>query len=314
MTGTETISPRTLGSPTLAELADEFELSLKAQNCSPATQLVYLTAVRQLDTFLHNRGMPATVAAIHREHVETFLAHIVTIRSPATAATRHGALRRFFGWAVDQREITRSPMERVTAPRVPEKPVPVLRDDQLKALITATEKDRSFYGRRDASIVMLFADTGARLSEIANLRVGDVDLDQGFIWIRRGKGGKQRTVPFGNRTARAVKRWLRVRSTHRHAGSPWLWIGSGGRGGRFGPDGIRQMIPKRGRRAAIDGLHPHMLRHTFASSWMANGGLESDLMRIAGWSDRRMLVRYGAAAADQRAHAAHRRLGLFDRL
>jgi integrase len=78
--------------------------------------------------------------------------------------------------------------------------------------------------------------------------------------------------------------------------------------------GIAQMIERRCERAGIGRIHPHQLRHTAAHVWMANGGGETDAMRLFGWKSRSMLSRYGASAADERARDAHRRLALGDRV
>jgi site-specific recombinase XerD len=290
-------------------MAQSFRRELEASNKSPNTIDTYIRAVSQLGNFLTEHGMPTDVAAISREHIQEYLADLYTRNKASSVNTRFRSLQQFFNWLVDEGEIPTSPMVRMKQPAFEVEPPESLSDTQVQKLLKVCA-GTDFTSRRDAAIIRLMYDTGLRRGELAAMMLDDVDLDTCTVRVM-GKGRKVRLQPIGQKVARDIDRYLRLRAKHHQSGLPYLWLGQAG---SMTGSGVYQVVQRRGEQAGLGHIHPHQLRHAFAHSIKSGGASDDDLMRLGGWSSRQMITRYGASQADARARETHRRLSPGDQI
>ena len=225
---TSITSPDDTTSSELLSLLASWQRALRAQRMSPTTLETYAAAVTGLDAFLAERGMPQAVMAISREHVEAFITHLLETRAPATAHNRYRALRSFFGWLVEEGEITTSPMARMKPPRLPETPPRVLKEPEIRRLLEVCGRDKSFNGKRDEAIIRVVADTGVRRGDLLGLSLDDIDLDEGLLRVT-GKGDRSRLVVVGASSVRSLDRYLRARAKRPEAAElTAVWLGRKG--------------------------------------------------------------------------------------
>lgn len=292
------------------DLFASFARDLRAADKAPRTIVIYGQAIRFFCDWLAEQDRPQTAESLTKHAISAWLASLVERgQAESTVLTRYRSMRRFCRWLVAEEELDSDPMRNLEQPRPADKPVPVITDAEIGALLKTCES-RTFVGRRDEALLRVLFDCGLRISELAALDVDDVDLDNEVVHVV-GKGRRRRVVPFGAKTARALDRYRRERKKHNHAAAAGWWLGQ--RGG-LSADGVDNILRERAKKAGVKDLHAHRFRHTFAHDWLLAGGQERDLKRLAGWTSDVMLERYGASAAVERAHSAARRLKRGDRL
>jgi site-specific recombinase XerD len=302
--------------PDFEVLGTSWQLALEADGYAPNSVAAYRLAVAQLARFLAATHPGVGPADLDRDHVRGWLAHVRTASSSSTARTWFSGVRHFCRFLVAEGEADRDATEGVKTPKAGEPSTPVLQPADIRAMLD-TCAGADFTSRRDAAVVMVLADGGLRLAELAGLKTSSIDLQDRMLFVQgkgtQRRGPRHRAVPLGVKAARALDRYLRVRRRHPYAATEPLWLGTGGRA-TISADGIDAMLKRRAAKAGLQGVHPHMFRHSWASAFRAAGGSEGDLLVLGGWRSRAMLDRYGKAAAADRAAESYRRLSLGDRL
>ena len=235
--------------------------------------------------------------------------------SDASREVYRRAITQFGAWLAAEHPDATSSRSTPTRPSTSRCPAPTTRSCRSSKTPTWPRSSvRSSAARRSstAAILRVLIDTGCRRGELAGIDVDDVDLRTHDIRLRRTKGGDERLVPIGGKTALALRRYLRARQRHAAAGSPALFLSirSGDRSGwRISGGGVAEMLVRRCEAAGVPPVHPHMFRHTWANDLLSNGANEGDVEKLAGWRSPLMVRRKSHAAPGHQAHSARRTAG-----
>jgi site-specific recombinase XerC len=303
-----------LGELSLADLIDEYIVALEVGGRSRRTRQWYEAFLREYIAFATNHlGRSPVLADLSTTLARRWLLAVQAGRdrplSPNSLAGRVRTLRAFGGWVFREVGLPAHPLTGIVTPRTPDVLVPSLREPEMRALLATASGTRD--AARDQAVIALFLDSGIRLSELLGLTVGDVDLPEGRCRVR-GKGARERIVPIGGRCRRAVRTWLAARG--RVDSGAALFVGRGGV--PLPRRTVQQLVRRLARAAGIaDRCSPHVLRHSFARAFLANGGDVFALQRILGHSPASLQVtRRYVRLLDDDIRATHRRASPVDRL
>lgn len=190
------------------------------------------------------------------------------------------ALRGLYAYLVREGVCKHDPAAGIRPPKGARKLPKVLDVDRAQQLLDSPVAD-NFSACRDHAILELLYSSGLRLSELVGLNLADIDLPQGLVLVL-GKGNKQRMLPVGSKAVTAVQRWLSVREQV-HTQDQALFVGVRGR--RMSPQLVRERVRQVGARELGQHLHPHMLRHSFASHMLESSHDLRAVQELLGHAD-----------------------------
>ena len=277
----------------LGNLIQGFKLSCQTEGKSPRTVEWYTSFLDRFLSFLEHKDYPTAVNYVTRNHIRDFIRHLqVEARVPRTGtplstATIQGyvrTLKAFFSWAIREEYIDSNPMTAIAMPKSQTKVINTFTDEQMAKLSDVCLQS-SLNGHRDLAILLLFLDSGLRVSELVGIDLEDVNLSEGYITIKHGKGQKERTVPIGSVVQKSLWKYMNMyRPKPLTSSINSLFLTSSGL--PLSRNAVQQMVRRLARHAGITGVRcsPHTFRHSFAKKYIVNGGDIFSLQRILGHS------------------------------
>ncbi|MDR0441649.1 MAG: tyrosine recombinase XerC [Candidatus Accumulibacter sp.] len=251
----------------LAELADQ-------RRQSPHTVNNYRRDLSVLDRLIGEMPGDVAYAFLQPHHVRRFVAQLhARGLSGRSLARMLSAWRGFFRWLGLRGEIGANPVEGVKAPKRPHLLPKALSVDEARRLLNRQGENggEEALELRDQAMFELFYSSGLRLAELASLDLSCLsDLNEGEIRVL-GKRNKPRIVPVGEVACEAIRRWTKRRAEVARTEETALFVGK--RGARIHPRVIEERLKRRGQAQGMPvGVHPHMLRHSFASHLLQSSG------------------------------------------
>lgn len=266
--------------------------------------------------WLRDQGIPTTLNSIGEAEVRQFILYIQGrpgLRgqiSTHTVNKRVRALRAFFAWLDRQGYTNERLLKDQKPPKTLDKVIEPLTPEEIDSMFSAI-KPNTLLGARNTALYSLMLDTGLRLSEVATLKDWDVHLEDHYVKVL-GKGSKERIVAFGVACQRALLHYyhhFRVQPAHPGVETFFLTID----GYSLTPDAIRSLTERLSKATGVRRLHPHLLRHSYATHFLLNGGDVFLLKQNLGHTTLVMVEHY-LHIASQRAAVRSQSFSPLDRL
>ncbi len=302
-----------------------YELDLQAEHKSPRTITWYLSKLRYFVRFLENEYQRSELEDVEAKHIKAFVrqAQATSVAMDGVHHLKEGVLssqtvrgyfvsiKAFLAWAEREGYVDSSPASRLRPPKTRQVVIESLTPDEIRAMLKATPETR--HSDRNYAMLLLLYDTGIRVGELVGMAVDDIDFAGGWIKVR-GKGDKERMVPMGETTRRALWRYVNSRRPEPLVPAITNTFLNERREG-LGQAGVYRVVRSAGERAGIRGkrLSPHTMRHSAAQEFLRNGGDAFALQKLLGHTTLTVTRQY-VALVEQDLQNAHRRASPGDNL
>ena len=290
----------------ISKVLEAFLRDCRSRHLSPHTLLYYERNIRFFTQFCEANEV-THVETITPDFIRTYLISLEEDHNQGGVHAKYRALKVLLLWyeAEYEPENWKNPIRKVKAPKVPENEIkPVEVEDLLKLLKTCN--GGTFADIRDKAIMLFLFDTGVRVQECVDVLLDDCDLWSGQVFIRKGKGGKSRTVYMGKISLRFVRKYMKLRTDK----TPTLWVTSVGH--PLAKKSVQGMLERRAEEAGIPVQSAHRFRKAF-STIMAEAASIFSLMSLTGDS-MEVLQKHYVRRDVSTARAAHERGSPVDKL
>jgi integrase/recombinase XerC len=271
----------------MLELVRRFSEHLRYEKrASPHTVRAYLSNLDAFLSFAVEKRGELEPAQLDIPLLRSYLASLFEKNEPVTIARKLSAVRAFLRFLRRERLIDENLAMLVKPPKAKKALPSFLTADQAAALVEAPSI-KNILELRDAAILEVLYGSGLRVSECVALDVGDLEADE--LRVRRGKGGKDRIAPLGEKARRALDAWLARRVELRPKNNA-LFVNA--RGGRVSARSVRRFVDKHALQAGVPKTHPHALRHSFATHLLGSGADLRSIQELLGHASIKTTARY----------------------
>ncbi|MFC1958941.1 tyrosine-type recombinase/integrase [Chloroflexota bacterium] len=305
---------------TIKEAINGFLLTCKVEGKSYGTIDCYSDKLKGFLWYATNYDWPTNITEITTQHLREFLVYLRetdhrfnstcprTMKpiNNSTIQKYYRAISVLLKWSISEGILETNSLVKIKVPRAEKKVVKALDSTGVNQIISSLPD--TFDGIRNKAIIFILVDCGLRLGELLNIKMVDINMEQQLMKVD-GKTG-ERVVRYGKTTWKALKKYLKLREKV-NGHNDYLWLTR--KGITLKDSSVETLFIKLRDRTGIH-VNPHLLRHTFATMWLKNGGEGLMLQRLLGHTTLMMTNRYCQAVGSYDAVEAHKQYSPVDRL